>query len=88
MIVTVTVNVEPGQLSGVVGVTVYTAVASLDPVFISVPVMLDPLPDAPPENPVPVGALQEYVVLVGMMFPPIPSTGVTVNVPPPQISAV
>jgi hypothetical protein len=51
---------------------------------VSVPVILDPLPAAPPENPEPEGALQVYVVLAGTR-PLVLLTGVTVKLPPEQI---
>jgi hypothetical protein len=55
--VTVTVNVDPVQVA-VAGVTVYVAVAMLLVAFERVPVMTEPLPAAPPVNPVPAGAFQ------------------------------
>jgi hypothetical protein len=57
--------------------------------FVSVPVMLEPLPAAPPVNPpVTVGAPQLYVVPTGTMSPPAPSTGVTVKAVPLQVEVV
>ena len=49
--------------------------------FVSVPVMLAaPLPVAPPVSPpVTTGKGQLYVVPAGTIFPPTPSTGVTVK---------
>ena len=55
--VTVTWNVAPVHVP-VYGVTVYVAVATLLVVFVSVPVMVEPLPDEPPLNPDPDGADQ------------------------------
>jgi hypothetical protein len=76
--VTVTVKVPPVQLPET-GVTVYVAVCTVFVVLDSVPeIFVAPLPEAPPENPVPDGADQLYVVLDGTI-PSVPLTGVTVN---------
>ena len=59
---TVIVKVEPGQLPKAtddVGATVYVAVCAVVVELESVPLMLVPLPDAPPVNPVPAGADHE-----------------------------
>ena len=59
-----------------VGVTLYTAVAALAVVLVSVPVsVVLPVPDAPPVILLPVGALHEYVVPAGIILP----VGVYVN---------
>ena len=68
------------------GVTIYVAVTTLIVVFVKVPVMeLTPTPcEAPPVNPLPVGALHVYVVPAGTI-PFVPFTGLTVNNTPPQL---
>ena len=85
--VTVTVKLLPGQAPDV-GVTVYVAVCAVLVVLVSVPVMLVPEPAAPPViPPVTVGAVQEYVVPAGMIFPP-PLAGVAVKPVPLQVTEV
>jgi hypothetical protein len=85
--VTVTVNVEPTQAPEV-GVTVYVAVCAVLVGLVSMPVIEEPDPAAPPvKPPVTVGTPQLYVVPAGTILPP-PLAGVTVNVPPLQITAV
>ena len=57
--VIVTVNVDPIQLPGAVGVTVYVAVCAVIVVLVSVPyIFAELLPGAPFEKPVPDGAAQ------------------------------
>jgi hypothetical protein len=86
--VTVTVNVAPVQLA-VEGVTVYVAVWAVLVGFVSVPVMLAPLPAAPPVRPpVTTGIPQLYVVPAGIIFPPTPFTGVTVKAVPLHVVGV
>ena len=62
LIVTVTVNVAPGQLpkaTDEVGVTVYMAVCTVFVVLVSMPLIFAALlPEAPPLNPVPEGGDQ------------------------------
>ena len=67
------------------GVTIYVAVTTPIVVFVKVPVMeLTPTPcEAPPVNPLPVGALHVYVVPAGTI-PFVPFTGLTVNNTPPH----
>ena len=67
------------------GVTIYVAVTTPIVVFVKVPVIeLTPTPcEAPPVNPLPVGALQVYVVPAGTI-PFVPFTGLTVNNTPPH----
>jgi hypothetical protein len=52
-----------------------------------VPVILEPLPAAPPVNPDPDGAFHVYVVPAGIT-PLVLLTGVAVKVPPEHIVAV
>jgi len=67
---------------------VYTTLIGAFVVFTNVPEMeLAAVPAAVPVIPVTVGADHEYVVPDGITFP-LPSVGVTVNVPPEQIAAV
>jgi hypothetical protein len=56
-------------------------------VFVSVPVMLVPVPAAPPVKPEPVGADHEYVVPAGTT-PLVPFTGVTVKGLPLHVAEV
>jgi hypothetical protein len=81
LILTVTVNEEPGQPL-LTGVTVYVAVVIELDVLTRVPLMFSAVdPDAPPVKPVPEGASQLYVVPAGTV-PLVASTGVTVNAIP------
>jgi hypothetical protein len=79
--VTVNVNTVPPQLPEV-GVTVYVAVCDTFVGFTNVPVILLPLPLAPPVTPpVTTGADHVYVVLPGTIFP-LPFEGANVNPEP------
>jgi hypothetical protein len=80
---TVTVNGEPAQLPGAVGVTKYVAVVAKGVVLFSRPLMsVEAVLETPPLNPVPVGANQEYLVLKGTTS--TPSVGVIEKGDPPQ----
>jgi hypothetical protein len=78
LMVTLSANTVPAVHPDEVGVTLYTAVTGLDVVFVSVADTLPGTPalepDAPGENPVPVGAAHVYVVPVGTI-----PVGVNVN---------
>jgi hypothetical protein len=75
-------------VEGELGVTVYTTLIGAFVVFTNVPEMeLAAVPAAVPVIPVTAGADHEYFVPEGITFP-LPSVGVTVNVPPEQIAAV
>jgi hypothetical protein len=59
------------------------AVTAVTPELVNVPVIGDPLPEAPPVNPVPVGADHEYEVPIGITFGAI-ELGVTEKALPLQ----
>ena len=52
--------------------------------MVNVPVIVNPLPKAPPVNPVPAGADHEYVVPVGITFGAV-ELGVTEKALPLQV---
>jgi hypothetical protein len=78
--VTVKVNASPGQVPEV-GVIVYTPETSDAVVFVSVPLITDPLPEEPPVNPLPEGADHVYVVAAGTI-PSVIFAGVNENALP------
>ena len=82
LIVTVNVNVDPIQVP-VIGVTVYVAVLAIFVVFVKPPLILATATpcEAPPVNPVPVGAVHVYKVPTGTT-PSNTSVGLILNTNP------